>query len=190
MRYKPSIPLGVLKFKYTYGKEYILESKEYVGYYYELSNEAYAGKEFSATATKLIKILTGSEASLSTYKAISNDSIPPNINPVPYVFRYETEYRYFSYHQVNKQIMEIDKNTFDIIKSNPIYIVISLYFNGGFADKEVLEAEKQIPGIKTFTDNSYIRPTAFSDGADGFEYPEDYKFNNIIDNIESPNNLQ
>jgi hypothetical protein len=181
---KINIPKGVLNFKYTYGKEYVLENKEYVGYYYELGGEAYAGKEFSATAAKLIKTLSSDNLSLNTYEAISGKRLPQNINVVPYIYKYETDTRYFSYHQITKNIVEIDENAFKALKSNPIYTVVSLKFYGGFIEGEVLEAENQIPGIKNFTDNIYIPPTSFNNGDDGFDFPEGYVFDEIRDRID------
>jgi hypothetical protein len=46
--------------KYTSGKEYLLEEtyEEYIGYYYEIGDKTFVGKEFNIEAPLLIKVNT------------------------------------------------------------------------------------------------------------------------------------
>lgn len=160
-----NLPPNLINFKYTQGGEYILQqnSRDYKGYYFEFKNETYAGREFNLNiVNRLIKVSDVISNPLDIYEAISGTKIPRSQVLPSYVWDYDypTDKRYFVRHNTSKVIKEIDENNFNSIKSNPLYSVVGLSFIGGFNDQEVLEAEKQIPGIKTFLDNIYTLPPA------------------------------
>jgi len=168
------IPQNQIKYQYTAGKEYMLESnyREYQGYYYELKGKTFAGKEFNSNAPVLIKINSSNvntlltNASTYAYARISgikiNTSTPPS-----FIYRYESDTRYFIYNVSKKIIKEISKETFDIFQSNPLYISVELNFTTGFNDQELNEAEKKIPGIKEFVNTSYTPPPVEESGEIG-----------------------
>jgi hypothetical protein len=160
--------------KYTIGKEYVVLSThtEYQGYYYELSGKTFAGKEFNTKAPEIIKITSGkfnpllSNPSTSLYAKVSDTKLS-NKKAIPYNFNYNSNKRYFTYHTVNKLIKEVNKDNFLSLTSNPIYIIVSLSYIGGFVETELDQAEKQIPGIRVFIDSSYTNPTVEDDGTIG-----------------------
>jgi hypothetical protein len=96
----------VVESKYTIGKEYLLVNtyKEYQGYYYELNNKFFAGKEFNTNAPELIKITSDKINNLklnpktSTYSNISNANLSDNkiIPSLPIVFNFGDAYLYFA----------------------------------------------------------------------------------------------
>lgn len=158
------IPQNQITYKYTAGNEYMFEStyRVYQGYYYELNGKKYAGKEFNSNAPILIPILkskTGSpinsllmKASTYVYGKVSGVKINNN-KPNSYIYQYNSETRYFSYQITNGSIREINEETFNIFKTDPLYKVISLSFKKDFDPVELDNAEKSIPGLKTFLKN-------------------------------------
>jgi hypothetical protein len=161
----------IIKGKYTIGKEYVVLSthKEYQGYYYELNGKTFAGKEFNTNAPEIIKMTSSkfnslfSNPSTALYAKVSGAKLN-NQKAVPYNFNYNSNKRYFAYHTINKLIKEVNKDNFLSLISNPIYVVVSLSYIGGFIDAELDQAEKQIPGIRVFIDSSYPIPTVEDDG--------------------------
>lgn len=168
------IPQNQIVNKYTAGKEYILETtyEEYIGYYYDLNNRTFAGKEFNPNALILIKNTPENTNKLlsnpltNLYGQISNIIIN-NSTPSSFVYNYESDVRYFIY-QINKKIIkEINKDTFEAFKVNPLYNSVSLSFTSGFNDQEINIAERKIPGIREFTESSYTNPPVEEDGTVG-----------------------
>lgn len=164
----------IIKGKYTIGKEYVVLSthKEYQGYYYELNGKTFAGKEFSTSAPEIIKMTSGKfnpllNNPLTALYAKVSDTKLNNKKAVPHNFNYDSNKRYFTYHTINKLIKEVNKDNFLSLTSNPIYVVVSLSYIGGFVDAELDQAEKQIPGIRAFVDSSYTNPTVEDDGTIG-----------------------
>ena len=154
----------VVQSKYTAGKEYMLESdyREYIGYYYELNGKTFAGKELNLNAPILLPIPKNNNnpginnlltrAATFLYGQLSGVKLNNN-KPTSYVYQYNSEIRYFSYQTINKLIKEVNEETFNTFKSNPLYKVISLSFKKDFDPKELDDAEKTIPGIKEFLKN-------------------------------------
>jgi len=160
------IPSNIIKEnQYTIGKEYMYLSsyKEYQGYYYEINNKFYAGKTFNENASELIKILSPGKINIlltqpSTYVfgklsniKIINTPFSSIVNKVDLSART----RYFAKKLNNNPILirEVDKNNFYALLNDPIYQTISLDFpEGGYfgTPSDLDEAEKQMPGIKTF----------------------------------------
>jgi len=168
--------------KYTIGKEYLVLStyKEYQGYFYEINNKFFAGKEFSTSAPELIKMDSDRVNSLllnpatATYGKISNIKIN-NVTPSPYYFIPSEKdvqegyaFRYFL-SKINSNpilIKEINEDDYNIFSTNPLYITVKLinYIiqdgesrdnnnnNFTFLSKDIETAEKTMPGIKYFLD--------------------------------------
>jgi hypothetical protein len=162
--------------KYTIGKEYIDKKthKLYQGYYYELNNKFFAGREFNNNAPELIKIKSDQVNNLllqaATYvfgnlsRVKINDQKPPS-----FFFKYESNIRYFTA-KVNTNpliIKEINKETFDQIQNDSLYSSVLLSYDGGFNDKELNDAESKIRGIKTFVNTSYTNPLVEESGLIG-----------------------
>jgi hypothetical protein len=156
----------VVTSKYTEGGEYIIKSNynNYQGHYYELSGKAYAGKEFNPEATELIKkqspninLLLTSAATFA-YGKISKQTT--NLQPEPTSYFYNstpTDFRYFitKLNVKPSVIKEIDKNTFEQYKDNPVYASVALSYPNKFVESEINKAETTIPGIKTYLSTTY-----------------------------------
>ena len=157
----------IVKSKYTAGGEYIIKSNHnnYQGYYYELNNKFYVGKTFDPVASELIAksspktnlLLTN--AATFVYGKLSNQSLPSTTEPTSYFYdgTTPTEFRYFI-SKVNVKptiIKEINKDTFEQYKSNPIYASVALSYPNKFIASEVDKAENTIPGIKTYLASTY-----------------------------------
>lgn len=172
------IPSNQIIFKYTTGNEYMFEKnyRNYQGYYYEINGSLFAGDKFDPNAALLVPIPKGNigssinplliKAATYVYGKVSNIAIN-NTKLTSHIFQYNSNIRYFSYNIKTKIIKEVNKDTFDIFKNDPLYIVISLSYNGGFNDIELNDAEIKIPGIKTFINNSYIPPSVEENGEIG-----------------------
>lgn len=159
----------ILTSKYTSGGEYVTdkEYKNYQGYYYELNNKVYAGKEFNATASVLLKsnspeinkLITNPLTSI--YGAISGVKLPQtNISSIP--FTGEEKMRYFI-KKINANpivIKEVNKSNFDQIKSDPLYQSLEVDFKYSITDTELNNLDKQMPGIKAYLQSDLIPNTS------------------------------
>jgi len=165
------IPSNQIKFNYTAGKEYMFISthNEYQGHYYKFNGKTFAGKEFDLYAPELIKIPVDNKgsslfnplltnAATYLYGKISNTQIN-NFTPTSIVGKVSQEktIRYFTKKINNNPILikEISKEDYMILQKqpNPLLQIINIQFppGGYFADQKNLdEAEKQMPGIKAF----------------------------------------
>jgi hypothetical protein len=141
--------------KYTQGGEYRVASTNtpYQGYYYELNGSFYAGKKYNKNAPELIpenktnKLLNVS--STATYSAISGISSQnlqlPLIRSKQFIA--DSAIRYFC-RQITVQpilIKEIDKETYDNVKTNPLYQ--TTYIGN---DQTIDQANTQLPGLKAW----------------------------------------
>jgi len=159
----------VVTSKYTSGGEYVTdkEYKNYQGYYYELNNKVYVGKEFNATASILLKANSPDVNKLITnpltsiYGAISGVKLPQNnISSIP--FTGEEKMRYFiKKMNVNPiSIKEVNKTNFDQIKSDPLYQTLEVDFKYSMTDAELNNLDKQMPGIKAYLQPDLIPNTS------------------------------
>jgi hypothetical protein len=142
--------------KYTSGGEFVelLTNKEYQGPYYGLNNKFYIGKEFSTNAAELIRIQqqnqlynqSANTALFSFISGITSQALSsPRVAGIPKQTVATT--RYFS-QQTNVNpitIKEISKETYDSLQGNALYRTT---FIG--PDKTEDQAEREIPGLKTF----------------------------------------
>jgi hypothetical protein len=144
--------------KYTQGGEYRVASTNapYQGYYYELNGSFFAGKTYQNKAPKLIpesqtNKLLNSKAT-ATYSLISGISsqdlqVPP-IKSVQYSSdNIDIKERYFCRQVTIYPILikEIDKDTYDTVKSNPLYQATFIGNN-----QNIDQANAQLPGLKAW----------------------------------------
>jgi hypothetical protein len=153
----------IIEAKYTQGKEYMTVNtyKEYQGYYYELNDRVFAGKEFDVFAPELIRLSSNKVNPLLTrlstyaYGALSqkqNDILSTVINALATDTNPNTdksgEDTYYT-RKINEtpySIKQIDKETYTNTLKDPIYQSVILK-----ADySNINEAEQQIPGLKAF----------------------------------------
>lgn len=144
--------------KYTAGGEFYTKENQtpYKGYYYILNNSYYAGKEYNAKASEIIKIeqantmlLNSSTAIFSIVSGVTSQSLQsPKVTSVqPNTESNSVPERYFS-SQVNIKptiIKEISKDTYDSLQGNSLYRTT---FIG--PTQSIDQAEKQLPGLKAF----------------------------------------
>jgi hypothetical protein len=155
------IPSNIIKTNYTAGKEYMYLSsnKEYQGYYYEINDRFYIGKEFKANSPEIIKIeiINTLLAQASTYvyglvSGIKSSQLSsPKFNSLSKTdLDTDTEgdeTYYIKKLNVNPTIIkQINKKTFDELRQDPFHQVISLKPDRSNLD----QADKQMPGLKSF----------------------------------------
>lgn len=149
--------------KYTSGNEFVekITNTPYQGYYYELSNKFYVGKEFNPNAIEIIRIqqqnqlynLSQDAALFSFLSGITSQalaqrrvfSVPFQEVSPPIDLDFDT--RYFS-QKVNTNpilIKEINRETYDSLQGNPLYITT---FIG--STQNIDQADQQMPGLKTW----------------------------------------
>ena len=157
------VPANIIEIKYTPGNDFVfsLNYKYYQGYYYELNGKIFAGKEFNANSPELIKpnsnnvntLLTDSKTYVYGFisKVKSSQLSSPRFISIPKVdldIDTEGDETYYAKKlNVNPTIIkQINKETFDELKQDPFYQVISLKPDRSNLD----QADKQMPGLKSF----------------------------------------
>ena len=154
------VPLNQILFKYTSGNEYIVLStqKEYQGYYYELNNKFFSGKEFTDKSLEIIKITSSKvnkqqqNPSTEVYSKISGISSTDNeVSSQPVGGNVpEVDFNSINFYckKVNSNsIKQIDENTYLKLTKDPIY---QTSFVGIFNNrsKSLDEANTEIPGLR------------------------------------------
>jgi len=163
----------ILENQYTSGNEFVekVSYKPYTGYYYNMGDQFYSGKQFNINAIEIIKINPSTQkvdnlsleslkyffkSSDSTKNLMSSVSVIKGIYFTPTAKDIENGYstRYFVKKNNNEPILitEVNKDSYENIK-NPIYTKISLIWriNGGFNQNEIDELDKTgMKGIKSF----------------------------------------
>jgi hypothetical protein len=157
----------IIEAKYTQGKEYMTINtyKEYQGYYYELNDRIFAGKEFDIFAPELMRFSSNkfnpllTQLSTYAYAALSgiklNNTIPPFI--IAGKSGKDGGLRYF-YKKINVTpiiIKETNEETYKNLNNNPLYqFVTVLYDDFNVPDQNSLnQAEKIMPGISLFVNS-------------------------------------
>jgi len=142
-------PKNLVKVKYTMGEKYVDSNfNPYTGYYCELRGKAYPGKVYTGT-TKPLKLIS------SLVKNDKINGIAFNIESTynstkEYVLRYFIKY----IHTIPIYIKEINADTYNSVKDNPLYQTSVLKFtisdlganNGFFNNEEVEQADKKCLG--------------------------------------------
>lgn len=161
--------------KYTSGKEFILKSSytEYKGYYYEMNDKIFAGKEFNIDAPELIKTsssdlnilfqnpLTFLFGKLSKINLTSTSLQSYTFIPTQEDIARGYAIRYFvkKTNQTPILIKEVNLDDFNKLKTNSLYIVVSVKYNminkttGKFDSTELNNAVLQIPELSSFLSN-------------------------------------
>jgi DNA-binding beta-propeller fold protein YncE len=149
----------IITSKYTVGKEYLVLStyKEYQGYFYEMNNRYFAGKEFNLNAPELIKMNSDSINPLllnpetSTYGKLSKIKLKNNkitSQPVGGNSKEgDLEEVNFYCKKINTHIIKkIDEETYVSLQNDPLY---QIAFVGKYNSQtvELPAAEEQLPGI-------------------------------------------
>ena len=126
----------IIKNKYTSGGEYIVESthQPYQGYYYELNGKLFTGKEYSPSASVLIKVTKDNinpllaKGSTYLYGLLSGVKLS-NLKPSSHIFqKTDPNERYadrFFIKKVNDNppiIKEINEDTYKQFQNDPLYV--------------------------------------------------------------------
>jgi hypothetical protein len=153
--------------KYTSGGEFVEEktNKPYQGYYYELNGLLYTGKEYSIDAIKIIKKQNQNQLYNSSNTAIfslvsgitSQQLSTPSINsinnnPIGISFTPLNKNPQFFVQKINVNpiiIKEVDEKSYISVRGNLLYKTTFIGIYNG-VDQNLDQAEKQMPGLKTF----------------------------------------
>jgi hypothetical protein len=136
----------------------------YQGYYYELNGKYFVGKEFNPNSKELV-LITQEIENIIRRNQFRFDSlllgVLNNTQPQSYIYDHKSKVRFFTAKTSNPPytIKEIDETTYKQLQSNTLQTTVSLNYDGGFDEKELNEAEKKIPGLRTFVINNFATPT-------------------------------
>jgi hypothetical protein len=153
---------------YTIGKEFVDKKthEPYQGYYYELSNKYFAGKEFNNSAPEIIKVSSSNFNKLllnkntKTYGSLSKLSlIFTNIKfkSLPEGGEYSIQHSegrsgdegvFFYCKKYNSDVIKkIDEETYNSLKQDILYMTTFVgRYNGVYQTLDT--ADKQVPGVK------------------------------------------
>jgi len=155
-------PKNIAKVNYTSGEKYLDSNyNPYTGYYCEVKGKAYPGKVYTGKSKQLI--LASSlvkNNKVNGYYFNINDVIPEedeegNISTdEKFVLRYFIKY----IHTIPVYIKEINIDTYNSVKNNPLYqtVVLNCDVTGAFRKggtfniDEVEQADKKMSGIKLY----------------------------------------
>ena len=154
---------NIIAGKYTSGGEFVILSTNapYQGYYYELNNKFYLGKEYSPSAQEIIRIQSPEKNRLlnslptaiySLVSGVTSKSIstpPVNVIPSETNTKINKSVRFFC-KKINSDIIkEIDEQTYKSLQNQPIY---QTTYIGVYLDKaqSMEQAESQLSGVKAF----------------------------------------
>ena len=166
----------IVSSKYTIGKEFIVEStyEDYQGYYYEFNNNYYAGKKFSTSAPRLVKIDSDKvnplrkNSNTLIYGGLSKILLS-QVKKIPSIpFSYKEGIRYFVKKVNDSIIKEVEKETFEQFALDPLYQTLSVKFTYNMSETELTELDKKMPGIKTYIQNDIDNIPTSSDEANPF----------------------
>jgi hypothetical protein len=150
----------IIENKYTLGKELIYAKtyEEYQGYYYEINDKLFAGREFDPKALQLIRINSADINPLrfnpktATYGNLTKTTLPNNrIISIPFIAT-ESGIKYLA-KQLNSspiRIFFVNKETFEREKSNALYSFTSLNYEAEFGFDITDLNKEEIPEIDIF----------------------------------------
>ena len=136
-----------------------------------LNNKFFAGKEFNVNSPELIKVTSDKVNGLLMnpltflYGKLSN-IILNKTNPSSYIFqKTDPNKRYIKRYFIQKinvnpiLIREINENEYQQFQTNPLYKSITIEWDTIFSNELVIDqAEKQMPGIKSFLQDLNYSP--------------------------------
>jgi hypothetical protein len=160
------VPKNIAKVNYTTGEKYLDSNfSPYVGYYCEVKGKIYPGKIYTGRSKQLIlasslvknnKVPGIAFNPEDTWHSHSPEGEEIEDKEEEYVFRYFVKY----IHTIPIYIKEVNIDTYNSIKNNPLYQTLMLKFtisdlgsfpNNGFFNKdEVEQANKTMHGIKLY----------------------------------------
>jgi len=153
--------------KYTIGNEFVISKtyEPYQGYYYELSDKIYAGKEFNINAPELMRsqevpalVKADKKYASLTRVNLSTLTAPKVVNKKDLSQTDTQGKNYYTYYakKLNSNpilIKQIDKEQYSKLKNNNVWQVIEIETipgDGFILPEDLAEAEKQMPGIQTW----------------------------------------
>jgi hypothetical protein len=148
---------NIIQIKYTSGGEYkfVGSSKEYVGYYYNIGKKTYAGERFDIRSPELIEL--SAAVSLKDNPSIFSSGLSSQkISSIPFVPNNRPMLRYFAKKITQSDsitIKEINKVTFDQLKSNPLYQTAEIEFSYNLSEQQLDEINKLMPGLGSFIED-------------------------------------
>ena len=156
------IPNNLIKYNYTSGNEFVNPKTNipYQGYYYEINSIFFAGRQFNADASKIIKkenenkylnnSRTATYAKLTGYT--TQKSNEPKLIALPQIgsdnINLDYGYSRFFAQKINNNpiiIKEIDEKTYNSLQNSLLYR--TTYIDN---TQSPIQAESQMPGLKTF----------------------------------------
>ncbi len=165
------VPKNIAKVNYTTGEKYLDSNfNPYVGYYCEIKGKIYPGKVYTGKSKQLI--LASSlvkDNKISGIHFNQEDTWHDHLeieDPLKlkkeYVFRYFVKY----IHTIPIYIKEVNIDTYNSVKNNPLYQTLMLKFtisdlgifpnNGVFNKEEVEQADKIMHGIKLYLQDEFL----------------------------------
>ena len=160
---------------YTIGGEFINKDtyKDYQGYYYELNNRFYIGKEFNPNSIELIKkdssevnpLLanpkTATYGKLTGIKIQQNKPKPVPFSPTVDDFQQGYQIRYFA-KKLNITpilIREINQTDFYKLSNDPLYQTLEVKYYFDISDQQIADLNKKMPGLGAYI-RGYAPPTS------------------------------
>jgi hypothetical protein len=159
------VPKNVVKVNYTTGEKYLDSNfNPYVGYYCEVKGKVYPGEVYTGRSKQLIlasslikdnKVPGIAFNPEDTWHSHSSDREEYHSEEEKHVFRYFVKY----IHTIPIYIKEVNIDTYNSVRNNPLYQVLMLKFtisdlgfptNGFFNKDEVEQADKTMHGIKLY----------------------------------------
>lgn len=144
---------------YTIGKEFVFADsyKEYQGYYYEISDKFFAGREFNTNAPRLLKLNSDEINSLrlnpqtSTYASLKRTRIPSSKIPsIPLELTAGIKYLAKQANLTPIRIIFTTEKTYLESAKHPEFIFTAISFEPEFGFKITDENRKAIPEIDIF----------------------------------------
>lgn len=170
------IPSNIIKDNlYTIGGKFIYKDtyKEYQGYYYEINNRFYTGREFSPDSKELIQNnspeidpllanpATAAYGKLTKVKIQQNK--PKSIPFTPSITDFQDGYkiRYFAkkLNVIPIFIKEINKADFYKLSNDPLYQTLEVKYQFNLTNQQIIELDKKMSGIASYIQN-YNLPTS------------------------------
>jgi hypothetical protein len=145
--------------KYTLGKEllYAKTYKEYQGYYYEINDKLFAGREFDPKALQLIRInsldinLLRLNPKTATYGNLTKTILPNNrIISIPFDPQSGLKYLAKQLNSSPIRIFFVSKETYEREKTNSLYSFTLVFFEPEFGFTITDINRKEIPEIDIF----------------------------------------
>lgn len=144
---------------YTIGKEFVFADsyKEYQGYYYEISDKFFAGREFNTNAPRLLKLNSDEINSLrlnpqtSTYASLKRTRIPSSKIPsIPLELTAGIKYLAKQANLTPIRIIFTTEKTYLESAKYPEFIFTAISFEPEFGFEITDENRKAIPEIDIF----------------------------------------